>query len=275
MSDDRPTDKFADKMAQFVAKSTEGDKPRSSEGLDPVLDQQKREVQAEADRRAHLKSIDPNIPDHLMDAAFVDQDLLNAVAKGDRIDLLAKVPSLKVVYLGAGWAGRALDEMIDVDMSLFLLDRKDMTREDADFVFYNHLETLDGGVRHEGDNRAGMGEGDEESAIVDLNSVPFDIVRIVIAFSIFEEADNQAHFGLLRNIYLRVVNKEYNEEICRFIIPEDGLEKHSGILVAALVREGPRWYLETMADGQGRGGLAKIASRYGILIKELQSTENN
>ena len=285
MSDDSTPDKFADKMAQFVARSADDDKaklperdtskPQSDDLIDPVLAQQKREIQAEADRKAHLKSLDPTMPDHLAEAAFLDQDLLNTVGKGEMIDLLSKVPSLKVVYLGAGWATRALDEVIDVDMSIFLLDRKDMTREDGDFVFYNNLQTLDGGVRHEGDNRAGSGDGDEESAIIDLNSVPYDITRILIVFSIYEEADNQAHFGLLRNMYLRIVNKEYNEEICRFTLPEEGMEKNSVMLVAALVRDGPRWFLQTLADGQGRGGLAKIAVKHGIVLKELQSTEAN
>src|SRR5690606_23744152 len=48
-----------------------------------------------------------------------------------------------------------------------------------DFAFYNNLTTRDGSVTHQGDNRSGRGEGDDEAIAVDLSRVHRVIDSIV------------------------------------------------------------------------------------------------
>jgi tellurium resistance protein TerD len=239
---------------------------------DPIVLQRQREEQEEETRKQRIRARNKDIPEHLVDQVL-DQDEANFIKKGDHVDLLQKVPSLRSLYIGAGWEVKTLDaEGIDIDLSLFLLNKNDTTREDGDFVFYNQLIALEGAVRHDGDNRQGAGEGDIESCTIDLNGIPYDVVKIMMVLTIYDEVEHGLHFGQVRNIHLRLVDKEYGEEICRLKIDEDELKEKSGVYMGALVREGPRWFFHVIGDSIGRGGLGIAATRYGILIKELQST---
>ncbi len=239
---------------------------------DPIIAQQMREKKEDEARRNKVRQKDGSVPDHMIDhVAAVGMG--NAVGKGEYIDLLAKLPSLRILYAGVGWSQKAQEsEPVDIDLSIFLLDRKGQTRRDEDFVFYNQLTACDGAVRHEGDSRSGAGDGDDESAFIDLNGLPFDVMRIAFVLSIYDEEGKGDHFGLIRDMHFRLVNKEDNVEICRFALPEGEYENTNVIQVAALIREGPKWVFETLGTPMGRTGLAGIATGYGIIVREVQST---
>ena len=105
----------------------------------------------------------------------------NFVRMGDEVNLLEKDPTLKNVLIGAGWDLNAFNaDALDLDLSLFLLNKDKMTRMDSDFIFYNQKDALDGGIVHHGDSRTGAGDGDDENISVDLHAVPFDILQILI-----------------------------------------------------------------------------------------------
>lgn len=196
----------------------------------------------------------------------------NLLRRGDYLDLLRKDPTLKKIRVGAGWEQRAVEEeKVDIDLSAFILDRNDMTRIDEDFIFYNNPTGLEGGFKHLGDSRTGAGEGDDEALSIDLNAVPFDVQKIVFVLSIYDEESKGLNFSLVRDIFLRLVNEEDQNEVCRFIFEDNELVGGNGIYVATLIREGPKWYFE----GNGifvNGGLAEISTKYGIIVRELQST---
>ena len=73
---------------------------------------------------------------------------------GDNINLTAKDPTLHKMLVGVGWDLNVFNaEALDLDVSLFMLDKHGKTRVDEDFVFYNQPVTLEGGVRHGGVRR--------------------------------------------------------------------------------------------------------------------------
>ena len=188
------------------------------------------------------------------------------VEKGDYFDLVKKVPSLRRIMIGAGWDHKMLETTkIDVDLSCFLLDKQNQTRVDEDFVFYNNESGCDGAVRHSGDSRTGAGDGDDESLFIDLNGLPFDVLRVMITVSIYNAAEAEQHLGMVRNIYLRIVNEEDGNEIVRLQMDESMLNGVAGMQVACLVREGPKWYLEVL-ENPVKGGLGAIATQYGIIV---------
>ena len=98
----------------------------------------------------------------------------NRAVVGNDINITAKDPTLRKLLIGVGWELQAFDvSALDMDVSLFLIDKNGKTRADEDFVFYNQKETMDGGVRHNGDSRTSAGEGDDESIYIDLHKVHF------------------------------------------------------------------------------------------------------
>jgi len=198
----------------------------------------------------------------------------NLVNVGDTIDLLRKDPTMREIYIGAGWEQRAVEEdRVDIDLSCFLLDKNDMTRVDDDFIFYNQESGCEGAVRHKGDNRTGAGEGDDEIIYIDLNGVPFGVIKIAFVLSVYDDMRDGKTFDLVRDLYIRLVNNEDGHEILRLRIPEERVTRSNVALCFVMVREGARWHLQVPCDTQD-SGLGALAQSYGIVIKEILGTAN-
>ncbi len=194
------------------------------------------------------------------------------VEKGEFVDLMEQFPTLRSIMVGVGWDNRSFeDSPVDVDLSLFLLDKTDMTRIDEDFVFYNNERAFEGAVRHYGDSRTGAGDGDDENVFIDLTGISFDILKIAFVITIYDPEYQGLNFGEIKNAYFRIFNHEDREEILRFKLEDQSEHKYNGMAVATMIREGPKWIFEAQGS-YFNGGLAKIATDYGIIIKELQST---
>ena len=191
----------------------------------------------------------------------------NKIVKGEEVNLAEKDPAMSNILVGIGWDLNAFDvDTLDLDVSCFLLDKDEKTRVDNDFVFYNNMEARDGAVVHNGDSRTGAGEGDDETIAIDLNGVPFEITKIVFVLSIYKGEEKEQTMASLRNSYIRVINPSNGLEILRYELNEDVKgSMESGMLVASLNREGPKWHFYALGDCI-QGGLAKVATDYDIIV---------
>ena len=190
------------------------------------------------------------------------------ISKGNYIDLLERDPAMKQIGISAGWEQKDVGgDKIDIDLACFLLDKTGMTRVDEDFIFYNNDTACDGAVKCLMDSRTGAGDGDDETIFIDFNGVPFDIFKIMFSLSVYDEKRDGLHLGQVRDIYMRLTNKEDGVELVRFPLPENELSGNAGLLGFCLIREGPKWYLEALATPV-KGGLGAIAKSYGLIIKE-------
>lgn len=193
------------------------------------------------------------------------QDL---VFKGDYFNLTQRDPTLRQVIVGAGWEQKSFEkETIDIDLACFLLDKTDKTRVDEDFVFYNNPSGCNGAVKLLEDSRGGAGEGDDERIFIDINGLPFEIIRIVFSLSIYDQQLKGHSFADVRDLYLRVCNYDDGNELARFVIPEGEIDQFNGCFAMAMVREGPQWFLQPLAEGV-KGSLSPIARKYGLIIAE-------
>ncbi|MCB1562610.1 MAG: TerD family protein [Alphaproteobacteria bacterium] len=191
----------------------------------------------------------------------------NKVVIGDDMNLMAKDPSLHNIIIGAGWDVNAFDaDVLDLDLSLFFVDKHGQTQADEDFVFYNNPVILDGAVKHHGDSRTGAGDGDDETVTIDLHAVSYEVMQIYLVISVYKGFEKEQNLGQVRNAYLRVMNADTNYELVRYNMDKD-LEgrPETGVIAATLTREGPKWHFRPMAE-MLEGGLAEIATRTGIII---------
>lgn len=187
--------------------------------------------------------------------------------RGDTVMLHQVDYALRKIVVGVGWDIPGADaDGVDVDCSVFLLDKNDKTREDSDFIFYNNLTGCDGAVEHMGDNRTGAGDGDDERVLIDLNSIPFDVQKIVFVISIYNADLRDQHIGLVRNLFIRLVNADTEIEILRYPIIDVPVNKASAALIAGeLVREGPAWMFAAKGDLY-EGTLGILATQYGMMV---------
>lgn len=254
-----------DKDLKRFAKDEDGIKP-----IDPSVPASIRHMEYQTQKK---KNESTNTAEKTKNALANTYDgEQNTIAKGAYIDLLKKDPTLRMIYVGAGWDQKTFDDdKLDVDLSCFMIDKTGKTREDEDFVFYNNERGCEGAVKHMGDSRTGAGDGDDETIFVDMNGVPFDVLRIMFTVTVYDENSDGRHLGQVRNLYIRLVNREDDNELVRLPIADDVIEGKSGFMMFCLVREGPRWYLEALVEPVS-GGLPAIATRYGITVKEMIGT---
>lgn len=209
-------------------------------------------------------------PDDDLDAdpiTMLDDPMLVRVKKGEEINITRLDPTIREITAGVGWDLKRFEgDPVDVDASLFLLDKNDRTRQDEDFVFYNNLTGREGAVRHLGDSRTGAGDGDDEKIVIDLMALPFEVTKVVFALSIYDLDLNSNNFTMVKNVYFRLLNNETNLEVFRFELDED-MGNGTGLAIGYIERVGSNWMFKAMGDPV-YGGLAKLATDYGIVVMQ-------
>ena len=87
-----------------------------------------------------------------------------SLSKGGNINLTKTDPLLKNIKIGLGWEVRVTDgETFDLDASVLMVKADGNARSDNDFIYYNQKKSACGSVQHNGDNKTGQGNGDDES----------------------------------------------------------------------------------------------------------------
>ncbi|MEZ0066972.1 tellurium resistance protein TerZ [Streptacidiphilus sp. MAP12-20] len=160
-----------------------------------------------------------------------------SLSKGQSVSLdkAAGGGSLTVVRMGLGWQAaprRGLFGMrrreIDLDASAVLYAGGSL----ADVVFFQHLVSNDGSVRHTGDNLVGGSGGeDDESIMVDLHRVPKKITQIVFTVNSY----NGQSFQEVQRAHCRLVDEIKGQELARYTL--DGGGAHTGQVMAKVYRD--------------------------------------
>ncbi len=169
-----------------------------------------------------------------------------SLIQGEKATLGLAATKLRV---GLGWNPRVnVGEDFDLDVLCFLLGEDDKVRSKDDLVFYNRLESPRGSVKHTGDNENGEGAGDDEAILVDLSRVPDDVAKLVFVATIHKARERRQNFGIGDDAYMRVVDRDTNEELARFDLSEDACVEHS-LIFGALVKKADGWQFRAIGKG--------------------------
>jgi tellurium resistance protein TerD len=188
-----------------------------------------------------------------------------SLSKGGNVSLTRGAPSLSRILVGLGWEARATTGYdYDLDASAFLLGENGKVKKDEDFIFYNQDRSQCGSVKHNGDNRTGAGDGDDESITIDLKKVPERIKRIVVSVTIFEAETRKQNFGQVHDAFMRIVNLENDIEIARFDLSED-YSTETSMIFGEIYSHNEEWKFK--AVGQGfEGGLESMCMQFGVSV---------
>lgn len=185
------------------------------------------------------------------------------LAKGQKLSLLKEDPSLKKVRLGLGWDTPEIQgKDFDLDATVVLLGSNGKVRTDADVIFYNNLLSSCGSVQHQGDNRTGEGDGDDEVIIVELDKVPTDVERIVTLVTIHDATARGQNFGQVKSGLVRIVNEDTQNEIAKFDLTED-FSIQTSVVFCELYKHNGEWKFNPIGDGDTRD-LGGLLSMYGV-----------
>ena len=127
-------------------------------------------------------------------------------------------------------------------------------------MFYGNKEHNSGGVRHNGDNLTGAGDGDDETISIDLGKIPAEISKIDFTVTIHEADKRKQNFGQVSNAYIRILNESTFEEI----LTED-YSIETAVIVAELYRNGAEWKVNAIGSGFAEG-LRVLCGKFGVSV---------
>jgi tellurium resistance protein TerD len=188
-----------------------------------------------------------------------------SLQKGGNISLSKSAPGLSKIFVGLGWDVRTTSgDEFDLDASVFLVNEQGRVRSDSDFIFYNQTTSTDGSVQHQGDNRTGAGEGDDEVIKVELDKVPLDVSKLVFTVSIYDADKRHQNFGMVSSAVIRVVSELDEVEVARYDLSEDA-STETALIFGEIYRHSGEWKFR--AVGQGfNGGFAALVKNFGVNI---------
>lgn len=174
--------------------------------------------------------------------------------KGQKISLDKEAGvKLTKIIMGLGWDAvkskgffgfGAKAQEIDLDASCVMFDE---SGEQVDAAWFRQLQSKDGSVVHNGDNRTGAGDGDDEQITVDLTRVPANIKSLVFTVNSF----TGQNFSQIENATCRIVNASDNKEVARFNL--SALGSHNAQIMAKIYRHGGEWKMHAIGEiGNGR-----------------------
>ncbi len=186
--------------------------------------------------------------------------------KGQKISLAKEGGAgLKRVTVGLGWdeAKRGLfSRMQDIDCdaeAIVLTDDRIANKNDV--VFYNNLKHPSQCVIHMGDNLTGGGAGDDEQIMVYLDDLPQQYNKIVFAVTIYQAFERRQHFGMIQNAFIRIVDADRNQEICRFNLTEN-YDNRTSMIFGELYRHNGEWKFNAVGEGYNDNGIGELIRRF-------------
>lgn len=169
--------------------------------------------------------------------------------KGQKISLEKEAGgALTKVTMGLGWdvvkkkgflGFGGGDNSIDLDASCLMFDEQNTL---VDVVFFNHLQSNDGSIKHSGDNRTGAGDGDDEQIVVELTRVPANVKSLVFTVNSFTGQT----FAQVENAFCRLFDSNNGREIARYTLTAQG--NHTAQAMAKLYKHNGEWKLHAIGE---------------------------
>ncbi|AOR62355.1 TerD family protein [Pectobacterium wasabiae] len=188
-----------------------------------------------------------------------------SLVKGGNVSLTKEAPTMNVAMVGLGWDARVTDgQAFDLDASVFMVGEDGKVLSDANFIFFNNKLSPCASVEHQGDNRTGEGDGDDEQVKIHLAKVPAEVKKLVFSVTIYDAEGRKQNFGMVSNSFMRVYNNDTSAEIARFDLSEDA-STETAMVFGELYRNGTEWKFKAVGQGFA-GGLSALAAQHGVNV---------
>lgn len=177
--------------------------------------------------------------------------------KGMSLDLTKKDVTLKKLGVGLGWK-----TTYDLDSIAFLVDKNGKIQETVCY------QNLDGhGVKLDGDDRVGEKNGDCETISIKFSKLDEDITKIMLLANIYAAKKTRVCFGRVmvegdtfdkvQGSYIRLYNKETNQELCKYSLEENGSQYNAFHFADLIKQEDGTWTFKAIGEGMN-GSIEKL-----------------
>lgn len=189
-----------------------------------------------------------------------------SLKKGQKVSLTKMNSSLDHILVGLGWdIAQTSGPPHDLDVEVFMLNENDRIVGDDWFVFYNQLASPDGSVLHSGDNKTGMGTGDDEVINVQLSRVDPRAKKLIFIVTINDAKQKNHNFGQMQNAYIRIVDKSTSNELVRFNLT-DYYNNVISMIVGEIYKHNDEWKFNPVGEGLDND-LHGLCARFGVNVQ--------
>lgn len=194
------------------------------------------------------------------------------LTKGQKVSLVkADGKKLTKLMVGLGWDAAVQEggffkklfsgkKDIDCDASVFMCKGGKLKGEE-DIVYFGNLKHKSGSVQHMGDNLTGEGEGDDEQIFVDLEKIPADYDKLIFVVNIYKAVERNQHFGMIKNAFIRIVDNETGEELCRYNLT-DNYDNMLAMVTGEVYKKNGEWKFNAIGNGTTDSGLSSLSQRF-------------
>ncbi|WP_295155596.1 TerD family protein [uncultured Ruminococcus sp.] len=156
------------------------------------------------------------------------------------------------------------DGRCELDASAFMLAENGKVPGDEWFIFYGQPDSPDNGVHYKvfkDDPRS----PDDAAIELDLTRVDQRVQKIEFAVTIYEASRNALHFGMVQNLYARIVDRRTNREIASFTLDEC-YSTVTAMVLGELYRYKGEWKFNAVGSGVNKD-LAEFCGIYGVALE--------
>lgn len=176
--------------------------------------------------------------------------------KGQKVLLPSSVRRVNVCI---GW--NSTNSICDVDVSAFLLGDNGRVIGDDWFVFYGQTKSPDGSTFFEMN-----GNTDREVICVDFEKLNPSVRKIVFVLTIHEAFQKKLNFGMLKDAYIRILNRDDQKELVSFQMT-DYYENVISMMIGELYLHNGNWKFHGIGNGAAKD-LAGLCGLYGVQVSD-------
>ncbi|MGH4117913.1 TerD family protein [Clostridium sp.] len=181
--------------------------------------------------------------------------------KGQKVDLTKGNAALKALIVGLGWDSSNGGDTIDCDASALMLGENGKLSNIKSIIYFGNKKSKCNSVVHQGDNLTGEGDGDDEQIVIDLIKVPEDISKIVFVVNIYNCASKKQHFGMIKNAYIRIMDKSANSELVKFNLSND-YNNMTSLIMGEVYRNKGEWKFTAVGEGSTAISITELSAKY-------------
>lgn len=187
--------------------------------------------------------------------------------KGQKVDLTKGNPGLKNIIVGLGWDAAQPKGFfkktvnIDCDASVIVCNNEGKLAGSNDLVYYGNLRHYSNSITHMGDNLTGDGDGDDEQIMINLSNIGGQYSKLVFVVNIYQCVLRKQHFGMVKNAYIRVLDADKREELCRYNLSE-GYDGMTAMVFGEVYRSGSEWKFNAVGQPTNDPDLKTLVKRF-------------
>lgn len=169
------------------------------------------------------------------------------LGKNVTLDITKRNPGLNKITVAAGWNVATAGPSFDLDIIAIPRDANGKLTNISEIVYFKNKQVP--GIKLNGDNTTGEGEGDDETISMDLSAINPNTASVVFAVIIYDAVSKRQTFGMVKESYVRVINDDTGSELCHFILKDDYCTD-TAVVFAEIKRNGDDWDFVTIGEGK-------------------------